>query len=50
MKISGWARLAFTVLLVAFLAGCGRGPDEVKEIVSEPKTYVGSEQCKMCHL
>jgi formate-dependent nitrite reductase cytochrome c552 subunit len=50
MKISGWARLAFTVLLVAFLAGCGRGPDEVKKVVSEPKTYVGSEQCKMCHL
>ncbi|MBW2581471.1 MAG: hypothetical protein JRD00_11145 [Deltaproteobacteria bacterium] len=50
MKISGWARLACTVLLVAFLAGCGRGPDEVEKVVSEPKTYVGSEQCKMCHL
>ena len=50
MKISGWARLACTVLLVAFLAGCGRGPDEVEKVVSEPKTYVGSDQCKMCHL
>jgi hypothetical protein len=50
MKMSGWAKLAFTILLVAFLAGCGRGPDEVKEVVSGPKTYVGSEQCKICHL
>ena len=51
MKMSGWARLAFTILLVAFLAGCSRGgSNEAKEVLSGPKTYVGSEQCKMCHL
>ena len=51
MKMSGWARLASTILLVAFLAGCSRdGSDEAKEVLSGPKTYVGSEQCKMCHL
>jgi hypothetical protein len=51
MKMSGWARLAFTILLVAFVAGCSRGgSNEAKEVLSGPKTYVGSEQCKMCHL
>ena len=50
MKISGWGRLALMVLLAAGVASCGRGPNEVKETVSGPKTYVGSEQCKMCHL
>lgn len=52
MKMSGWAKLAFTILLVAFVAGCGRGPNEaeLKEVISGPKTYVGSDQCKMCHL
>jgi hypothetical protein len=37
---------------VAGLAGCGRGEPEfdVKEMLAKPKTYVGSEQCKRCHL
>jgi hypothetical protein len=40
----GWA--------LALLAGCAGGeqPINIKDITSKPKTYVGSEQCKMCHL
>jgi predicted CXXCH cytochrome family protein len=51
MKAGRLAKVALTVLLAAGLAGCGRGPNNnAKEILSKPKTYVGSEQCKMCHL
>jgi hypothetical protein len=39
-------------LLAAALAGCG--PDEtqinMQEILSKAKTYVGSDECKFCHL
>jgi hypothetical protein len=32
------------------LAGCGADEAKVKEILSAPKSYVGSEQCEVCHL
>jgi hypothetical protein len=54
MKISGWFLLALTILLTISLAGCGPSPGEIKvdteEILSKPKTYVGSGQCQFCHL
>jgi hypothetical protein len=54
MKISGWLLLALTILLTISLAGCGPTPGEIKldieEILSQPKTYVGSENCQICHL
>ncbi len=38
-------------LAVVALAGCGvEQPVDVKAITSKPKTYVGSDTCKMCHL
>ena len=44
----------FLLLLVAALTNCGPGSGEIKvdieEILSKPKTYVGSEQCQFCHL
>ena len=52
MKLCGWVKAVLIALLVAGLAGCGRGEPEfdVKEMLAKPKTYVGSEQCKRCHL
>ncbi len=52
MKTSGWVKLALTVFLAAALVGCGRGKPEidVKEVLSKPKAFVGSDQCKLCHL
>lgn len=52
MKRIEWVQLALTALLAGGLAGCGPGEPEfdVKEILSKPKTYVGSEECKFCHL
>ena len=32
-------------------AGCGGNiPTDVKEVMAGPKTYVGSDTCKTCHL
>jgi hypothetical protein len=50
MKMNRYAKLALTVLFAAALVGCGRGPNNAKDVLSKPKAYVGSEQCKMCHL
>lgn len=42
------------VLLAVGLAGCGPETGEVRidieELLSKPKTYVGSDQCEFCHL
>jgi len=32
------------------VAGCDRGPEQFQEMLAKPKTHVGSEQCKTCHL
>ena len=50
MKTSGWIKLALTVLLASGLAGCGSDEVEVEKMLAGPKTYIGSEQCKVCHL
>jgi hypothetical protein len=52
MKLGGWVKAVLIPLLVAGLAGCGRGEPEfdVKEMLAKPKTYVGSKQCRSCHL
>ncbi|MDH3557789.1 MAG: multiheme c-type cytochrome [Deltaproteobacteria bacterium] len=42
--------LTFSLALLALVA-CGvEQPVDVKAITSQPKTYVGSDTCKMCHL
>ncbi len=50
MKTSGWIKVVLSVLVAAGLAGCGSEKTQIEEIVGAPKTYVGSEQCKVCHL
>lgn len=52
MKLGGWIKVALIALFAAGLTGCGRGEPEfdVKEMLAKPKTYVGSEQCRICHL
>lgn len=46
----GWIKLGLTAVLAFGLASCGSKEPTAKEILSEPKTYIGSEQCKVCHL
>ena len=51
MKTSILTKVILAVLFAAGLASCGRGADtDAEEILSKPKGYVGSNQCKMCHL
>lgn len=50
MKTSGWIKVVLSVLVAAGLAGCGSEKKQIEKIVAGPKTYVGSEQCKVCHL
>jgi hypothetical protein len=51
MNCKSLARIFILVLAVAALAACGvEQPVDVKAITSKPKTYVGSDTCKMCHL
>ena len=39
------------VLLVMIMAACGNErPVDIENITSQPKQYVGSDTCKMCHL
>ena len=45
-----WIKLGLTAVLAIGLASCGSKEPTAKEILSEPKTYIGSEQCKVCHL
>ncbi len=50
MKTSGWIKLVLTVLLAVWLIGCGSDEVKVETMLAGPKTYIGSEQCKVCHL
>ena len=50
MKKSGWVTLTVMVLLSVGLLGCSRDEIPVETILAMPKSYVGSEQCKVCHL
>jgi hypothetical protein len=54
MKLWMWIKVALMASLAAGLYGCGPGSGEkkidVEEVLSKPKTYVGSKECKFCHL
>jgi hypothetical protein len=52
MKRIGWVQLALTALLVVGLIGCRSDEKriDIDKILSQPKTYVGSDRCQYCHL
>ena len=50
MKKSGWIKFALTIWIAALLVGCSSDKAEMEKLVTGPKIYVGSEQCKVCHL
>ncbi len=52
MRVKGLKVFLLTTLLFASMlpAGCGSDEPSVKEIRAKAKSYVGSEQCKVCHL
>jgi len=37
-------------LMLLVISACGETPIDVKALKSQPKQYVGSDTCKMCHL
>ena len=47
-SLTRFSILAFATL--AFAACTGEQPIDMKEVLAEPKAYVGSDTCKMCHL
>ncbi|MDF1592044.1 MAG: multiheme c-type cytochrome [Desulfobacterales bacterium] len=52
MKISGLIKLALSAFLLAQFFGCGGGETQIdiEQVLSKPKAYVGSGECKYCHL
>ena len=52
MKTRGWVNFVIMAFLTFGLSGCGDDETQfnVKAVLSRPKTYVGSEKCKYCHL
>jgi hypothetical protein len=50
MKKSGGVKLILTAMLAVGLFGCGSNEMPVEDILAKPKAYVGSENCKVCHL
>jgi hypothetical protein len=51
MKGKGLAIILILGLTVLALAACGGEPPiDVKAVTSQPKAFVGSDTCKMCHL
>ncbi|MDP2646382.1 MAG: multiheme c-type cytochrome [Desulfobacterales bacterium] len=51
MKGKFWVATFSVSVLGMLLAACSSDqPFDVKEIMSKPKAYVGSDVCKMCHL
>ena len=52
--IRGLLKFTLVLLAAAGLTNCGPDTGEIKvdieEVLSKPKTYVGSEQCQFCHL
>lgn len=53
MKTTSWIS-ALLIILPLIAPGCGPDSDPVSidmtDILSQPKTYVGSTECKFCHL
>ena len=51
MKRKGLVTIIIVCLAVLSLASCSQEqPIDVESIMAKPKTYVGSNTCKMCHL
>ena len=51
MKIKGLARvLTLCTVAVALVACTAEQPIDIKAATSQPKAFVGSDTCKMCHL
>jgi hypothetical protein len=52
MRTHRWIGLCLIGFLAVWLPSCGRDESQIKiqELLAKPKTYVGSEQCKFCHL
>jgi hypothetical protein len=51
MKINILATIFILGLCVLMLAACGgERPIDIDAVMSQPKTYVSSDTCKMCHL
>jgi len=50
--MKGYGLVRFLVLSLAVLAlgACGERPIDVEALKKEPKRFVGSDTCKMCHL
>ncbi len=50
--MNGYAlvRLLMMALGILALMACGERPIDVEALKKEPKKYVGSDTCKMCHL
>jgi hypothetical protein len=50
MNVYGLARFFLAGLVLLALAACGESPINVAALKKEPKKYVGSDTCKLCHL
>ena len=51
MKTKAFVQVLFLGLMVISIVACGgEQPIDVKAMTSQPKAFVGSDTCKMCHL
>jgi hypothetical protein len=50
MKVRTLWLILVTGLVTMVMSGCGQSPIDVKALKSQPKKYVGSDTCKLCHL
>ena len=52
MNSDTWFKLITSVLVFTGLIGCGseNARIDIQDILSKSKTYVGSGECKFCHL
>ncbi len=51
MKLDTWIKLAITVSLAVVTIACNNSDNaKVEKVVAGPKTFTGSEDCKVCHL
>jgi predicted CXXCH cytochrome family protein len=51
MKLDTWIKLAITVSLAVVMIACNNSDNaKVEKVVAGPKTFTGSEECKVCHL
>jgi len=51
MKTKTFVQVLFLALMAISIAACsGEQPIDVKAVTAQPKAFVGSDTCKMCHL